>query len=213
MDMRRFGGSGQRADFGSNEDAYVFNALNNALYVRFMPQKVHIRALLLLGYLQPLQTFLRCNSKLKYDSSKKFAHRKLQSSFSHDDTMMYRADAPICSPSGQYPILWDPQYVILKPFTCSISLLCLVGQNNYFSEKCILVSSLLVVLVCVFNWIASSIEFYSTSVVLLPKSRQEMIGNLKPPQKFLFIDLQRCWWSSVAADNRHGLLLVISSWQ
>lgn len=105
MDMRRFGGSGQRADFGSNEDAYVFNALNNALYVRFMPQKVHIRALLLLGYLQPLQTFLRCNSKLKYDSSKKFAHRKLQSSFSHDDTMMYRADAPICSPSGQYPIL------------------------------------------------------------------------------------------------------------
>ena len=160
-DMRRFGGSGQRADFGSNEDAYVFNALNNALYVRFMPQKVHIRALLLLGYLQPLQTFLRCNSKLKYDSSKKFAHRKLQSSFSHDDTMMYRADAPICSPSGQYPILWDPQYVILKPFTCSISLLCLVGQNNYFSEKCILVSSLLVVLVCVFNWIASSIEFYS----------------------------------------------------
>ena len=161
MDMRRFGGSGQRADFGSNEDAYVFKALNNALYVRFMPQKVHIRALLLLGYLQPLQTFLRCNSKLKYDSSKKFAHRKLQSSFSHDDTMMYRADAPICSPSGQYPILWDPQYVILKPFTCSISLLCLVGQNNYFSEKCILVSSLLVVLVCVFNWIASSIEFYS----------------------------------------------------
>ena len=105
MDMRRFGGSGQRADFGSNEDAYVFNALNNALYVRFMPQKVHIRALLLLGYLQPLQTFLRCNSKLKYDSSKKFAHRKLQSSFSHDDTMIYRADAPICSPSGQYPIL------------------------------------------------------------------------------------------------------------
>ena len=160
-DMRRFGGSGQRADFGSNEDAYVFNALNNALYIRFMPQKVHIRALLLLGYLQPLQTFLRCNSKLKYDSSKKFAHRKLQSSFSHDDTMIYRADAPICSPSGQYPILWDPQYVILKPFTCSISLLCLVGQNNYFSEKCILVSSLLVILVCVFNWIASSIESYS----------------------------------------------------
>ena len=138
-------------------------SLNNALYVRFMPQKVHIRALLLLGYLQPLQTVLRCNSKLKYDSSKKFAHRKLQSSFSHDDTMIYRADAPICSPSGQYPILWDPQYVILKPFTCSISLLCLVGQNNYFSEKCILVSSLLVVLVCVFNWIASSIEFYSSS--------------------------------------------------
>ena len=127
-----------------------------------MPQKVDIRALLLLGYLQPLQTFLRCNSKLKYDSSKKFAHRKLQSSFSHDDTMMYRADAPICSPSGQYPILWGPQYVILKPFTCSICLLCLVGHNNYFSEKCILVSSLLVILVCVFNWIASSIEFYST---------------------------------------------------
>ena len=168
LDMRRFGGSGQRADFGSNEDAYVFNALNNALYVRFMPQKVHIWALLLLGYLQPLQTFLRCNSKLKYDSSKKFAHRKLQSSFSHDDTMMYRADAPICSPSGQYPILWGPQYVILKPFTCSICLLCLVGHNNYFSEKCILVSSLLVILVCVFNWIASSIEFYSNYLTWLP---------------------------------------------
>ena len=147
--MRRFGGSGQRAYFGSNEDASLFKTLKNAVYVRFMPQKVHIRALLLLGYLQPLQTFLRC------------AHRNSQSSFSHDDTTMYRADAPICPPSGQYPILWDPQYVILKPFTCSISLLCLVGHNNYFSEKCILVSSLLVVLVCVFNWIASSIEFYS----------------------------------------------------
>ena len=74
--MRRFRPVDWLAKIASVEDAYVFNALNNALYVWFMPQKVHIRALLLLGYLQPLQTFLRCNSKLKYECSKKFAHRK-----------------------------------------------------------------------------------------------------------------------------------------
>lgn len=185
MDMRRFGGSGQRADFGSNEDAYVFNALNNALYIRFMPQKVHIRALLLLGYLQPLQTFLRCNSKLKYDSSKKFAHRKLQSSFSHDDTMMYRADAPICSPSGQYPILWDPQYVILKPFTCSISLLCLVGQNNYFIYRQSAV-----------NPCASSRASGETS-----SSNNEKVGNHRRD------NIRYEWWVWIAADGRtyyHG---------
>ena len=39
MDMRRFGGSGQRADFGSNEDALLFNTLNNALYTVLCPKK------------------------------------------------------------------------------------------------------------------------------------------------------------------------------
>ena len=136
--MRRFRPVDWLAKIASVEDAYVFNTLNDSLYVRFMPPKVHIRALLLLGYLQPLQTFLRCNSKLKYDAQKNLLIANLQSSFPHDDTMVSGVDAPICSPSGQYPILWVPQYIILKPFTCSISLLCLFGQNKYFSEKCIL---------------------------------------------------------------------------
>ena len=89
MDMRRFGGSGQRADFGSNEDAYVFNALNNALYIRFMPQKVHIRALLLLGYLQPLQTFSDVTQNWNMNAQKNLLIANLQSSFSHDDTMWW----------------------------------------------------------------------------------------------------------------------------
>ena len=165
--MRRFRPVDWLAKIASFEDAYVFNALNNALYVWFMPQKVHIRALLLLGYLQPLQTFLRCNSKLKYECSKKFAHRK--PAIIILPRWYYGERGRYTNMLTQWPI---PN--ITRPPTHHIEALYMLYQSvmfirtkQIFFRKVYFVSSLLVILECVFNWSASSTEVYSTTALRL----------------------------------------------
>ena len=139
----------------------VFNTLNNALYIRFVPQKVHIRALLLLGYLQPLQTFLRCNSKLKYECSKKFAHRK--SAIIILPRWYYGERGRCTNMLTQWPIpnITRPPIHHIEALYMLYQSVMFIRTKQIFFRKVYFVSSLLVILECVFNWSASSTEVYS----------------------------------------------------